>query len=193
MKLTAPCCSRFEDLLATNPGLAREWAALPRRNLARGGRLFDAGDSVSSVWRIEAGLIRLFYLSSDGNERTRSFHSEGDWLGAGVPLAATASAFAAESLEPAVVVELPITRLQRLQAEHPAVREEILETLGHVFACSEHREASLLGGPAQRYQAFLADRPDLADRVALRYVASYLGITNVALSRIRRRLGLLRR
>jgi CRP-like cAMP-binding protein len=40
----------------------------------------------------------------------------------------------------------------------------------------------------QRYEALCALRPDWLSRIPLRHLASYLGITDVALSRIRRRL-----
>jgi len=40
----------------------------------------------------------------------------------------------------------------------------------------------------ERYQALLTSHPDWVRRIPLRHLASYLGITDVALSRIRRRL-----
>jgi CRP-like cAMP-binding protein len=39
--------------------------------------------------------------------------------------------------------------------------------------------------PRERYDALLRERPDLVQRVPQRYLASYLGITPVSLSRIR--------
>lgn len=51
------------------------------------------------------------------------------------------------------------------------------------------RERAFLQNTAsERYQALLAEHPDWAKRVPLRHLASYLGITDVALSRIRRQL-----
>ena len=42
--------------------------------------------------------------------------------------------------------------------------------------------------PEERYQRIQDDEPEILDRVPLRLVASYLGITPVSLSRIRTRL-----
>ncbi|MBL7778315.1 MAG: Crp/Fnr family transcriptional regulator [Chitinophagales bacterium] len=42
--------------------------------------------------------------------------------------------------------------------------------------------------PVQRYERLLQDRPTLLDRVPLKFLASYLGITAVSLSRIRKRI-----
>ncbi len=40
-------------------------------------------------------------------------------------------------------------------------------------------------GAAERYQEFIAQSPELIKRVALKHIASYLGVTQVTLSRIR--------
>lgn len=43
--------------------------------------------------------------------------------------------------------------------------------------------------PTGRYQALVADNPEVLDRVPLHEIATYLGMTPVSLSRIRSRLG----
>lgn len=40
-------------------------------------------------------------------------------------------------------------------------------------------------GAAERYEEFIAQSPELIKRVALKHIASYLGVTQVTLSRIR--------
>jgi CRP-like cAMP-binding protein len=55
-------------------------------------------------------------------------------------------------------------------------------------AGSQRRTANLLQlKPDERYARFVASRPELARRVPQFLIASYLGITPEALSRIRRR------
>jgi CRP-like cAMP-binding protein len=67
----------------------------------------------------------------------------------------------------------------------------LADALACVFARQSAREAELLTlDAAERYRRFLAEQPLMAARLPLHHVASYLGITNVALSRIRQRLGL---
>jgi hypothetical protein len=51
------------------------------------------------------------------------------------------------------------------------------------------REAGfLLDSAEQRYKSFLEQEPELVRRLPLYHIASFLGITDVALSRIRRRI-----
>jgi len=59
-----------------------------------------------------------------------------------------------------------------------------------LFAEKERREREFLSDDAAtRYRTFLADSPDLESRLPQYFIASYLGITPVALSRIRGRAG----
>ncbi len=69
------------------------------------------------------------------------------------------------------------------------LRAVLLEALGHSATARDQREeALLLMNATARYQHFQKHHLQFGARVPLHHVASYLGITNVALSRIRRRL-----
>ncbi len=48
----------------------------------------------------------------------------------------------------------------------------------------------LMLSATERYKQFLQNNPDIAAALPNYHIASYLGITDVALSRIRRRMGL---
>lgn len=182
---------QLEAALAAVPDAARRWAALPRRRLAAGSVLMRQGDEARHTWLIQQGLVRCYFLGPDGKERNRSFHAEGAWVGSGTPPQPSTSPFTIEALEALDVVEMPYTELRAWLAELPGTRAVLDDGLRVVFEKQAAREAELLLLDAtQRYEAFLAEYDDLAARIPLHHVASYLGITNVALSRIRARLGL---
>jgi len=182
------CTPDLDGLLAGTPGLAAAWNKLPRRALRKGQHLVQMGEWVASIWRVEHGLLRMVYQDTQGNERNRSFHAEGHWLGAGAPPVATESPYAIEALEASAVVEVPYALLQDLMAQHPAVRGALQGALDGIFSRQNQRLSELLMlDAAERYQAFLDLYGDMVPRLRLHHVASYLGITNVALSRIRRR------
>lgn len=194
--MTAPtmtdCLACGPDLLRwidADPPLRDAWSRLARRRVARGAALHAAGVPARSVWWVEHGLLRSFFLDAAGQERNRAFHAEGQWAGGPPSPRGLPADVAIEALEASVVVELPHAELQRWQAVHPVVQGALLDAQAAQVATLSHREAALLMDSAtERYQRFLRDEPALARRLPLVQVASYLGITNVALSRIRRRL-----
>lgn len=187
----SPCGPGLARVLDAEPLLARAWAALPRRRWPAGARLLSTGEPAHDLWFIESGLVRLYCLAPDGLERNKSFHAEGAWVGAGVPPRPAPSPYFIEALEPLQVVQLSYVELQRWSLQWPAVGELLVAGLGRVFARLAAREAELLLLDApDRYRAYLSEHAAIAARVPLRHVAGYLGITDVALSRIRRRLGI---
>lgn len=165
--------------------------ALPRKQLAAKDILHNAGTTIKSTWLVERGLVRSYYLSDEGIERNRAFHSEGSWLGSGVPPVASTCPFTIEAIEETQVVELSYSTLQTWHTQFDAIGPALDEAMNCLFTGQAQREAELLIlSPVDRYQAFLADQSDLVARIPIHHVASYLGISNVSLSRIRARLGM---
>ncbi len=167
------------------------WQALPRRQFAPKALLQGAGETCTRSWLIQRGLVRFYYLCEQGTERNRSFHSEGSWVGGGLPPLASPSPYTIEALEATDAVELSYATLTTWQQQFPAIGPLLGEAMNYLFATQSQREAQLLTlPPLGRYQAFLAEQSELVDRIPIHHVASYLGISNVSLSRIRSRLGM---
>lgn len=181
-------------VIAADPALAERWRSLPQRTLNAGHTLLRIGEPARHVWWIRQGLLRFYFLSPEGLERNKSFHAEGAWVGSGMPPRSTPSPYAIEALEDTELLELSYASLEDAIARFPAIETVHAEALGWTFSEQVAREAELLSeDAASRYARFLRERPALAARLPLHHIASYLGITNVALSRIRRRLGLTQR
>jgi CRP-like cAMP-binding protein len=188
------CAPQLLGQIERHPQLAERWQTLPRREYAAGQSLLRSGQAVEQVWFVVGGLVRVAHLSAQGVERNAAFHAEGSWVGWGTPPFATTSPVDILALEPTQVLELSYANLRLWQVELPLVQELLSDAIRAVLARSSQREAELLLLDAEaRYRAFLEQRGELAARIPLHHVASYLGITNVALSRIRARLGLVRR
>lgn len=178
------------QVIQADPELASRWRSLPRRRLARGETLLRIGESPRHLWWIAQGLVRFYFLTPDGLERNKSFHAEGAWIGSGLPPRVVPSLYAIEALEETSLLELSYEALEDAMRQHPAVQAVHAEALGWTFSQQVAREAELLSqDAATRYARFLSECPQLAERLPLHHIASHLGITNVALSRIRRRLG----
>ncbi len=166
------------------------WRALPRRWVDAGGVLQAVGQNLGTVWFVEHGLLRSHFLNADGRERNCAFPPEWQW--AGLPAlrgAAAAARVAIDALERSQVVELSEAGLAAWLQHRPELRATLTEALLVNLMASSRRESALLMDSAeQRYLQFMAEQPALAERLPLHHVASYLGITNVALSRVRRRI-----
>ena len=191
--MTDPCpaCGpEFVRWLNADPARQTAWLALPRRRVDAGQALQSVGQSLSGVWFVEKGLLRSYFLNTTGLERNCAFHAEWEWAGMPPPRGAPVlAAFAIDALELSQVVELSHAGLAAWLQHQPELQATLTETLLMALMASSRRESALMMDSAeQRYMQLLTEQPAIIERVALHHVASYLGITNVALSRIRRRI-----
>lgn len=153
----------------------------------KGDFFLKQGQVVSSLFVIEKGLVRSFFMK-DGREVNSWFGFENIILGSVLPLFYNQPSFEnIQFLEDTTIYYLSIDDLNELYEQYNAVN-----TIGRKMAeeyCKilEERIISLQTQNAeQRYQTLLKDQPEAARRLSLGHIASYLGITQETLSRIRR-------
>jgi len=135
------------------------------------------------------GVIR-YYLPKDENDVTFGFGFE-DGLASGYDSFITQgpSNFQMETLAPTQGWRISHARLMEVY-QHTKVGC----TLGRLIAetlivNSIKREISLLNTSAEeRYQSLFIERPKFLKEIPLKYLASYIGVTPQALSRIRKRI-----
>jgi CRP-like cAMP-binding protein len=160
------------------------------RRLARGEAFLSPGDRAVECGTILSGLIREYFLLADGREVTRGFAGPGDNVGSlsDLLLAAPArSSVVAEADTRAIV--LPWQRLRAIADVRPAWAHAIARITERLYLAKAGREYELLALDAEaRYLRFRAQYATLEPEIALRHVASYVGITPEHLSRLRRRL-----
>lgn len=153
--------------------------------------LFSAGERPDVLYFIQSGLVRFFYLTDNGKEFNKNYVAAGSVVTSlSTFLSGVPSPFFTQALEVTVTIALPMEFVRR-QVENDIYWERLLSRSVAMLALKkEQREASfLLQDAGARYEAFLDDFSDLAPRLPQYHIASYLGITPVALSRIRARRG----
>lgn len=171
-----------------------EWqhaaALFELRRFDSGEYLARSGEVLQHSHHIVRGLVRLFYTGVDGVEHNKGFAGEGRVVGSQASkVAGQQAGFDIQALEPTVTLRMPFAAADDLLERHPAWERLRRLAMERLFREKEQREKEFLVDDATaRYQNFLAREPDLAARLPLHHVASYLGITPVALSRIRRKL-----
>ncbi|AIS58355.1 MULTISPECIES: Crp/Fnr family transcriptional regulator [Vibrio] len=154
--------------------------------------LFCSGDVVLDVHFVLDGIGRYFYLDEQGNERNKSLVTTGGAFASLSSLVeASPSPFFAQTLTPCTTASIRYERLVALSRIHPNWAEFLRMLLERLVLKKERREAGfLLLNAKQRYQQFLHEFGHDSDRIPLRHVAMYIGVTDVTLSRIRREMGL---
>ncbi len=101
---------------------------------------------------------------------------------------ATPSLFSLESIESSEVEVITKERFYEMIEKDAALRKKYEDKLIERFHTYQQLFLSRIKNtPKQRYEELLSKRPDIVSRVPQHYIASYLGITPVSLSRIRSR------
>jgi CRP-like cAMP-binding protein len=186
-----PLQRHLTDTLGPLPLAATEVAqTAARRQLAKSEPLLRSGEHWQQLWWVETGCLRLYYLDRNGLASNKNFHTDKALLWPITPALRDQSVhFWVEATEATAVWTLPWPPWSAAVAGLPAwqtLERRVLALLLEDKMAREH--AFLQHTAAERYQRLLAEHPDWVRRVPLRHLASYLGITDVALSRIRRRL-----
>jgi CRP-like cAMP-binding protein len=156
----------------------------------KGNFLLRAGEVPRTLGFVVSGVIRLFFVTPDGHERTRSFRIENSFVASySALLLGEPSRLFLQALEPTSLLITPYSAYQELTAGHLCWQIMDRKLAQMLFIRQEQRECELLLDDATtRYLKFRAEYPGLEDRVKQHHIASYLGITPVTLSRIRSQL-----
>jgi CRP-like cAMP-binding protein len=156
----------------------------------RGALLTRAGERPERVAFITRGLVRLVYAAADGRERAYGFRAENELVCAySAVLRGERSELSIEAIEPCALLVASRVAFDELLAGHPCWREMIAGLTQQLYLRQEARQRELLlEDAASRYLSFVTGQPVLARRLTQAQIASYVGITPVALSRIRARL-----
>ncbi len=156
-------------------------------------QLFIAdGKICNEVGFILSGSFR-FYLNKDSIEISNYFCFEGELISSYKSfLRRDASCINIEAMEDAVVICFSHATLKELlNDERVAYKMECFGRLvaEYLVCCYEERLVSFVTQrPEERYLQLLDKQPDLLQRIPQYYLANFLGVTPVSLSRIRGRI-----
>lgn len=185
----------FEPLLAVleavHPLPASEKASLASYlrllQLEKGDFFLRPGRPATQIGFLVSGLIRYYFVSAEGKEYTKHFCLGGHFVSSYTALAAgTSSDYWIEALEPSRLIVFRYADWLTLLGRHPVWGIINGRVQAEALVLAERRERSLiLDSASDRYRDLLQEFPGIETRVRQYDLASYLGITPVALSRIR--------
>jgi CRP-like cAMP-binding protein len=154
--------------------------------------LLDEGTVSQNYIFVEKGAVRAFF-NNNGDDKTVQFFFENEGLTSFDSFINNSpSLLTIETIEPSVIYLMPkqyVLQLLDELANEPDFTKLILQMSAtrQIHYMNEFF-SFIRDTPEQRYQKLLTDRPHIVQRVAQHYIASYLGVSTVHLSRIKSKI-----
>jgi len=154
-----------------------------------GEMLQTAGTPCQNVYFVKKGAIRGF-IKEGRKDITTWISTDGDFVTSISSLDLAIPSFEnMQAIEDCELFSLPSVALENLYVQHPVFNITGRKLLQEYYRDAEMRAYNVrLSNAETKYRFFLNRYSHLANRVQLRYIASYLGITLETLSRVRRKL-----
>lgn len=150
--------------------------------------LLQEGQVSKTMFLIEKGCLRT-WINNDGKEITTQFFFEGDSVSSIESFRTNQpSLYSIESIEPCILQTITQKDFQTILERSPELKMKLEDRLfRRLFQSQQLLYSFLKNNPRQRYEELIETHPHIVQRVPQHYIASYLGITSVSLSRIRNR------
>jgi CRP-like cAMP-binding protein len=144
------------------------------------------GHTCKTIYFIKKGVARIYYFK-DGIDITERFFFENSIIARVESLfTGKPSRKAIQILEDAEIIAINAGQLFKLYDSFPEIERLFRKIFEAAYVETVNRiEGIQFHSAEERYNTLLHEAPDVLKRIPLKYVASYLGITQVSLSRIR--------
>lgn len=139
---------------------------------------FREGDTHQHLAFIKKGAVRFYYIDEAGKEKTFEFAIENCAIGKykGV-VAKTVSQVYVEAIEDTVLIGIHRDNFLKLLEQNPKYYQVICELNSEGLKQVENRNKLLhIASSRKRYEEFMQLRPEIINRVPLKYIASYLNM-----------------
>lgn len=161
--------------------------ALVRETFGKHHKLLPINNRSQTIFFLESGLARTFYLREDGKDITHAFLKENAFT---APIENIfykgPSPFGIELIQPSVVRSIEYPIMERYIDQYSELERLIRFLLIDIIKGFSDRLYALQFQSAQeRYRSLMEEHPDILQQAPLGHIASYLGITQQTLSVIR--------
>jgi CRP-like cAMP-binding protein len=152
--------------------------------------LLQEGQVEKKYWFLETGFLRSYVSDTEGNDITFNLYASGD-----VIIDYPSIFFFAptreniQALTKCVCWEISFDDFQEMFSTISSYREQQRGLLvGSYFALKEHSISLIADEAKERYLRLLKTKPHIIQNVSLKHIATFLGITDTSLSRIRKEI-----
>lgn len=165
-------------------------SAFTTRNVRRGEVLLQAGEVCQYCYFVAKGCIQVVVSTDAGDETTRDFIFENNWL---TDIYGFANQQPSQELfraaEPSVVMAIHRDQFGRLQQQVPQFEQTYRQILELSYTNTVYRVNTFIALDAlERVRWLMQHQPRILSRLSNKMVASYLGISPETLSRIKAKL-----
>lgn len=181
--------ARLNSISPMSEALAEKIRSFARiKNYKKGELILREGEVCRDASMIVEGFVRFYYIH-DGKEITSRLLEEdfiiNSWLSY---YKQQPSNEFIEAAEDSTLVCLDYNSIQKMYVEFPESNIIGRKETEYAFYLSERRTQMLRKHTAEeKYKYFLDNHPTLLQRVPLKHIASYLGMNEETLSRVRTR------
>jgi CRP-like cAMP-binding protein len=163
-------------------------AAFKRIEVSRNQYIIKEGDLVTHYQFVESGFLRSFAIDTSGNDITTGFFAPNQivWEVASLFLG-TPTKENIQTLEDCVLWQINLEEFHVLFNTIPEFREAGRTRLVQNHVELKYRSLSMITDSAEtRYLQLMKEHPEILKLAPLKHIATYLGITDSSLSRIRK-------
>ncbi len=151
--------------------------------------LLKEGEISKGAYWIDKGCLRLWF-NNEGKDITFQFFFENEAVSSIESFSKNLpSLFYLETIEPSILYYIKKADFEMLIKENPVFKDILFEAILERQVYYMEQFLSLIKDkPKERYLKLLKEKPHIIQRIPQHYIASYLGITSVSLSRIRNKI-----
>ena len=162
---------------------------LKERTVQRKECIVKEGDACNCINFVQQGALRAYYRDNKDNENVIMFAIHDWWITDMYSFANEKPAvLSIDALEESTILQLHKKDLDQLFSNVPKFERFFRILMQNAYVREQLRSVENLSMPAaDRYDNFLKKYPQFAQRVPLKQIASYLGITPEFLSLLRKR------
>ncbi|WP_413671069.1 Crp/Fnr family transcriptional regulator [Mucilaginibacter sp. Mucisp86] len=163
-------------------------ALLQRKNVTRRTVLVRPGQTERHIYFVDQGCLRMYHTDENGQEHNLCFYPENCWACDNVSFfKAKPATHTIQALEDSALWYFTLPDLEELFVRVPKLERFFRILIQNGFDMFQRRVTSNLSLSAeQRYLEFRRHYPGLEQRINQKLIASYLGITAVFLSMMRK-------
>ena len=158
-----------------------------KKSFSKGEVLIRSGQTVNKTFFVIHGSLRSFCVDKEGKDHTLQFAIKDWWISDFIAMYNHEPAsLTVECITDSTVIEFNAQKLAQIYLQFPEFEPFQRKTLErHVVSLHKRILNQLQLTASERYNLFLKQYPNIEQHVSNYHIASYLGITQQSLSRIR--------